>query len=165
VLDHRRYLAIAVENARQSAAEGSTPVGVVIVDEQGDIVSSERNRMKPLGDPTAHAEIMALRAAGPRLMPGARGSYTLYTSGEPCLMCVGAVLLSPISTVVWAAGPIVVAGSAYDAVARSGFNDERVKELEVIREPDPEARRESRRILHDFFVAQGDLARAAICRD
>lgn len=165
MLDHRKYLAIAVENARQSAAEGSTPVGCVIVDEQGEIVVSERNRMKPLGDPTAHAEIMALRAAGAPLMPGAPGSYVLYTSGEPCLMCVGAVLLSPISTVVWAAGPIVVAGSAYDAVVRSGFNEERLKRLEVIREPDPEASRASRKILYDFFLAQGDLARAAIVRD
>ncbi len=165
MLDHRKYLGIAIEQATRAAEEGSTPVGSVIVDEAGEIVSSERNRMRPLGDPTAHAEIMALRAAGERLMPGATGSYVIYSSGEPCLMCVGAVLNSPISTVVWAAGPIVVAGSAYDAIARSKFNPDRLGTLEVIREPDPELRRQSRKILHDFFVAQGDLARAAIVRD
>ena len=164
MLDHRTYLAMAIEQARLSAAEGSTPVGSVIVDPDGEVVSLDRNRMMPLGDPTAHAEIMAIRTAGPRLMPGAGGSYTLYSSGEPCLMCVGIVLLSPISRVVWAAGPIVVAGSAFDAVASSGYNAARIEGLEVIREPDAELRAESRRILHDFFVER-DPARAALLRD
>jgi tRNA(adenine34) deaminase len=164
MLDHRRYLEMAIENARIAADEGSTPVGSVIVDGEGAVVSSDRNRMVPLGDPTAHAEITALRAAGTRLMPGAPGSYVLYTSGEPCLMCVGAVMLAPISTVVWAAGPIVVSGSAYDAVASSGYNAERFGRLEVIREPDPEMRLRSRKILHDFFVSR-DPARAAILAD
>jgi tRNA(adenine34) deaminase len=164
MLDHRTYLAMAIDQARLSAAEGSTPVGSVIVDPEGAVVSIDRNRMIPLGDPTAHAEIMVIRTAGPRLMPAAGGSYTLYSSGEPCLMCVGIVLLSPISRVVWAAGPIVVAGSAFDAVASSGYNAARIQGLEVIREPDPELRAESRRILHDFFVER-DPARAALFRD
>jgi len=164
MLDHRTYLAMAIEQARLSAAEGSTPVGSVIVDPDGTVVSIDRNRMLPLEDPTAHAEIMAIRTAGRRLMPSAGGSYTLYSSGEPCLMCVGIVLLSPISTVVWAAGPIVVSGSAFDAVLASGYGGERLRGLEVIREPDPELRAESRRILHDFFVDR-DPNRAAILRD
>jgi tRNA(adenine34) deaminase len=163
--DHRTYLKIAIDQARLAADEGSTPVGSVIVDPAGEVVSVDRNRMIPLGDPTAHAEIMAIRSAGPRLMPSAGGSYTLYSSGEPCLMCVGIVLLSPITTLVWAAGPIVVAGSAFDAVVRSGYNAARLETLEVIREPDLESRLESRRILHDFFVTHGDPARAAILRD
>jgi tRNA(adenine34) deaminase len=164
VLDHHRYLEMAVEQARIAGDEGSTPVGSVIVDPDGAVVSVDRNRMVPLGDPTAHAEIMAIRAAGERLMPAAGGSYSLYSSGEPCLMCLGLVLLSPISTVVWAAGPIVVAGSAYDAIVRSGYNPARLEGLEVIREPDPETRAESRQILYDFFTARGDHARAAVCR-
>jgi tRNA(Arg) A34 adenosine deaminase TadA len=163
--DHRTYLQIAIDQARLAADEGSTPVGSVIIDPAGEVVSVDRNRMIPLGDPTAHAEIMAIRSAGQRLMPSAGGSYTLYSSGEPCLMCVGIVLLSPITTLVWAAGPIVVAGSAFDAVVRSGYNAARLQTLEVIREPDPESRLESRRILHDFFVAHGDPARAAILSD
>ena len=165
MLDHRKYLEMALENGRLAGEEGSTPVGVVIVDQEGTVVSSDRNRMVPLGDPTAHAEIVAIRAAGPRLMPAAGGSYVLYTSGEPCLMCVGAVMLAPITTVVWAAGPIVVAGSAYDAVVRAQFNPERLAKLEVVREPVPELRVKSRKLLHDFFVAHGDPARAAMLRD
>lgn len=165
MLDHRRYLEMAVEQARLAGEEGSTPVGSVIVEPDGAVVSVDRNRMVPLGDPTAHAEIMAIRTAGTRLMPAAPGSYVLYSSGEPCLMCVGVVLLSPISTLVWAAGPIVVAGSAFDAVVRSGYNPARLRRLEVIREPDPEMRLQSRKILHDFFMAHGDPARAEILRD
>jgi len=120
--------------------------------------------MTPLGDPTAHAEITAIRSAGSRLMPGAPGDYVLYTSGEPCLMCVGAVMLAPISTVVWAAGPIVASGSAYDAVRRSGYNADRFDRLEVIAEPDAALRARSRKLLHDFFVAR-DPARAALLED
>jgi tRNA(adenine34) deaminase len=164
MLDHRGYLEMALEQARLAGQEGSTPVGSVIVDPDGAVVSIDRNRMTPLGDPTAHAEIMAIRSGGTRLMPAAGGTYVLYTSGEPCLMCVGLVLNSPISTVIWAAGPIVVAGSAWDAVLRSGFNAERVAQVEVIREPDPEMRAASRALLADFFTERGDLARAAICR-
>lgn len=164
MLDHRTYLAMAIDQARLAATEGSTPVGSVIADPDGAVISVDRNRMTPLGDPTAHAEIMAIRSAGARLMPAARGAYTLYSSGEPCLMCIGIVLLSPISTIVWAAGPIVVAGSAFDAIVRSGYNAARIRSLEVIREPDPSLRAESRRILHDFFVER-DPERAAMLRD
>jgi tRNA(adenine34) deaminase len=160
----RTFLEMTIEQARIAATEGSTPVGSVIVDVAGAVVSADRNRMIPFGDPTAHAEIMAIRGAGPRLMPSAEGSYTLYSSGEPCLMCVGIVLLSPITRLVWAAGPIVVAGSAFDAIVGSGYNATRMARLEVVREPDAEIRAESRKILHDFFVAR-DPARAAILRD
>jgi tRNA(adenine34) deaminase len=164
-VDHRRFLEMAIEQAALAGEEGSTPVGSVIVDAAENIVSVDRNRMVPLGDPTAHAEVMAIRSAGLHLMPAPEASFVLYSSGEPCLMCLGLVLNSPISTVIWAAGPIVVAGSAYDAIARSGFSQARVAALEVIREPIPDLRLRSRKILHDFFIEHGDPARAAILAD
>ena len=165
MLDHRAHLEMALEQARLAGDEGSTPVGGLIVGPDGEVVCVDRNRMNPTGDPTAHAEIVALRAGGRALMPGPPAGYTLYTSGEPCLMCIGAILLAPVSTLVWAAGPIVVAGSAYDAVVRSGFNADRVAGLEVIREPDPDTRLRSRKLLHDFFLAHGDPDRAALLVD
>ena len=128
MLDHHRYLELALAQAEIALAEGSTPVGGVLVDADGEVVAVSRNQSAPLGDPTAHAEMQAIRAGGVALMPrslvpapGAR-DYTLYTTGEPCLMCVGLVLLSPIDTLVWAAGPIVLGGSAWDAIAGSGWN-------------------------------------------
>jgi tRNA(Arg) A34 adenosine deaminase TadA len=171
MLDHRHYLELAMEQAEIGFTEGSTPVGSVLVDANGGVVAVSRNQMAPLGDPTAHAEMMAIRAAGAPLMPRslvpAPGApdYTLYTTGEPCLMCVGLVLLSPIDTLVWAAGPIVLGGSAWDAIAGSGWNAARFERITVIREPDAEIRLRSRKLLYEFLTARGDHARAAIVRD
>jgi tRNA(adenine34) deaminase len=162
-VNHREFLEMTLEQAALAAEEGSTPVGSVVVDSDGGVVSVDRNRMIPLADPTAHAEVMAIRTAGSRLMPSPERSFALYSSGEPCLMCLGLVLNSPIRTVVWAAGPIVVAGSAYEGLVRSGF-DARINAVDVIREPEPDLRLRSRKILHDFFVAR-DPARAAILAD
>jgi tRNA(adenine34) deaminase len=164
MLDHRKFLEIALDQAELAGREGSTPVGAVIVDRDGEIVSVDRNRMVPLGDPTAHAEVMAVRTAGARLMPAPEPTFVLYSSGEPCLMCLGLVRNAPIATVVWAAGPIVVAGSAYDALAASGFSPTRFAALDVIREPVPDLRLRSRKVLHDFFETR-DPARAAILAD
>jgi tRNA(adenine34) deaminase len=164
--EHRDYLAIALGQAEIAFQEGSTPVGCVITDGGGEVVSVDRNRMTPLQDPSAHAEVVAIRTAGTPLMPNpAGGPYRLYTSGEPCLMCVGLVLLSPINTLVWAAGPIVLGGSAWDAVAQSGFNARRFEQIEVIREPDAEMRTRSRKLLYDYLIARGQHERAALVKD
>jgi hypothetical protein len=80
-------------------------------------------------------------------------------------MCVGLVLLSPIDTLVWAAGPIVLGGSAWDAIRGSGWNAARFEKITVIREPDPDIRLRSRRLLYEFLTARGDHARAAIVYD
>ena len=168
---HRQYLELCLEQAGRSLAEGSTPVGSVLVAADGKVVAVGRNQMTPFGDPTAHAEMMAIRAAGAPLMPRslvpAPGApeYTLYTSGEPCLMCVGLVLLSPINRLIWAAGPIVLGGSAWDAIAASGWNTARFNSIDVIREPDPELRLRSRALLYEFLSARGDQARAELVRD
>jgi tRNA(adenine34) deaminase len=164
--EHRDYLAMALEQAKIAFDEGSTPVGCVITDSRGEVVSVDRNRMAPLQDPSAHAEVVAIRTAGTPLLPNPTGErHRLYTSGEPCLMCVGLVLLSPIDTLVWAAGPIVLGGSAWDAVAGSGFNARRFEQIEVIREPDAEMRTRSRKLLYDFLTARGQHERAALVRD
>ena len=171
MLDHRQHLELAVQQAESSLAEGSTPVGSVLVGHDGEVVAVGRNQMAPLADPTAHAEMMVIRAAGAPLMPRslvpAPGApeYTLYTSGEPCLMCVGLVLLSPIDRLVWAAGPIVLGGSAWDAIADSGWNAARFAAIEVIREPDAELRLRSRALLFKVLSARGDHARAELVRD
>ena len=172
MLDHRHYLELALEQAAIALREGSTPVGSVLVAPNGDVVAVSRNQMAPLGDPTAHAEMMAIRAAGAPLMPRslvpAPGApdYTLYTSGEPCLMCVGLVLLSPIDTLVWAAGPIVLGGSAWDAIAGIGLERRPLRdEIRSSAEPDADMRLRSRRLLYDFLTARGDHERAAIVRD
>jgi tRNA(adenine34) deaminase len=81
-----RALALAAE----AAAEGETPVGAVIV--EGDVVlAGERNRMRQLNDPTAHAEMLAIRAALAKRGTGRLDGCDLYVTLEPCTMCAGAI--------------------------------------------------------------------------
>jgi len=92
----------ALLEAEAAAQEGEIPVGAVVV-LNGEIIAAGHNRSVAQSDPSAHAEIVALRAAGTRLgnyrMPGA----TLYVTLEPCVMCTGAIVQSRIKRVVFGA--------------------------------------------------------------
>ena len=100
----RFYLELALHEADVARQEGTYPIGAVIVDPDGAIVSKGHNRVYSVGDYTAHAEIDAIRRAGGTLMaPSYFTRCTMYTSLEPCLMCSGALLLANIARVVWAA--------------------------------------------------------------
>jgi tRNA(adenine34) deaminase len=97
------YLGLALEAAREGLAAGEVPVGAVLVDEAGEILARAFNQPIGLSDPTAHAEILALRA-GARL----RGNYrlpgvSLYVTMEPCLMCLGAMLHGRVRRLVYGA--------------------------------------------------------------
>ena len=104
-------------------AENEVPVGAVLVHE-GEIVGLGWNRNITLNDPTAHAEIMALRAAGEKLanyrMPGA----TLYVTLEPCAMCAMALVHARIGRVVYGASdpPTGAAGSVFDTLISDKHN-------------------------------------------
>jgi tRNA(adenine34) deaminase len=100
----RFYLELALQEAEQACQEGTYPIGTIITNPDGSILSKGHNRVYSSGDYTAHAEIDALRSAGDLLMaPTYRGKCTLYTTMEPCLMCTGALLMARIARVVWAA--------------------------------------------------------------
>ena len=89
------YMTLAVDEARAAADRGEVPVGAIIVDSgSGDVLSRAGNRVEELGDPTAHAEILAIRAAAeirdePRLP-----DCDLYVTLEPCAMCAGAISMA-----------------------------------------------------------------------
>ena len=104
----------AVRLARENVAKGGGPFGAVIV-MNGDIVAESANEVISLPDPTAHAEIQAIRKAAARLKTFNLTGATLYTSCEPCPMCLGAVYWSRISRVVYAS-------DRHDA-DRAGFRD------------------------------------------
>ncbi len=97
------YLGLALDQARMGLAAGEVPVGAVLVDEAGEVLARAYNSPIGLNDPTAHAEILALRE-GARL----RGNYrlpglSLYVTIEPCIMCVGAMLAARLRRVVFGA--------------------------------------------------------------
>ncbi len=97
-----RFMALALEQARLAWREGEVPVGAVVV-KDGEVIATGYNR--PIGrhDPTAHAEIVALRAAAKKLgnyrLPGCE----LYVTLEPCIMCSGAMMHARLARVVYAA--------------------------------------------------------------
>ena len=83
-------------------AAGEVPVGAVIVGPAGQLLARSGNRRERDGDPTAHAEILALRGAGKRLGTWHLDGCTLYVTVEPCAMCAAACVLARLGCVVWA---------------------------------------------------------------
>ena len=99
----RAAMALALAEARDAAAAGDVPVGAVVTDAAGTVLARARNRRVGDSDPTAHAEILALREAARR-----RGSWrldgcTLYVTLEPCAMCAAACVLARLDCVVFGA--------------------------------------------------------------
>ena len=105
--DDLTYLRAAIAEAQAAEAAGEVPIGAVIVSPTGEIIARGNNRVLRDHDPTAHAEIVALRAAGLALenyrLLTEEGGCTLYVTLEPCAMCAGAILHARIARLVYAA--------------------------------------------------------------
>jgi len=138
----QEYLRQAIQLAAEHSADGRNgPFGAVLV-RNGEVVGRGWNRVVELSDPTAHAEILAIRDACRRLRTHDLRDCVLYTSCEPCPMCLSAIYWARITRLVFAA-------SAEEAAA-VGFDDSRIREevcrgwrereIQGFREPDPEAR-------------------------
>ncbi len=97
-----QFLQAAIAEARAAEAEGEVPVGAVIV-RDGQIIATGRNRVITDHDPTAHAEIVAMRAAGVAFGNYRLEGCDLYCTLEPCAMCAGAILHARIRRLVYAA--------------------------------------------------------------
>ena len=96
------FVLAAIAEARAAEANGEVPVGAVVV-RDGEIIATGRNRVITDHDPTAHAEIVALRAAGTALGNYRLEGCDLYCTLEPCAMCAGAILHARIRRLVYAA--------------------------------------------------------------
>lgn len=108
----------ALELARDAGTDGDVPVGAVVTDASGTVIGEGRNLRELTHDPTAHAEIVALRAAAASAGSWNLEGATLVVTLEPCLMCAGAILQSRVSRVVFGAwdDKAGAAGSAYDVL-------------------------------------------------
>jgi len=99
------FMGLALAEADRAARAGDVPVGAVVVDADGDLLAEGRNRRELEADPTAHAEVDALRRAAARLRHW-RVEGTLYVTLEPCLMCAGAILSARVRRVVYGASDL-----------------------------------------------------------
>ena len=137
---------LALNEAEKARKIGEVPIGAVLVAENDELLAAEHNQTITLNDPTAHAEILALRLAAKKI-----GNYrllktTLYVTVEPCPMCMGALLHARVSRVVfgtrdpkWGA-----AGSLYNLAEDHRFNH-RPEVIEGI------CKSECKKLMQDFF--------------
>lgn len=146
--DDERFMRLALVAAEQAALAGEVPVGAVVV-HRGEVIAVAHNQPVGQHDPSAHAEIQALRMAGQRL-----GNYrlidcTLYVTLEPCAMCSGAMQHARVQRVVWgAADPKTGAcGSVIDLFGEPRLNHHATVQGGVLA-------LESARLLRDFFAAR-----------
>jgi tRNA(adenine34) deaminase len=95
------WMIIARHFAHEAEKGGEVPVGAVIVDSDGHIIATGHNQTITTSDPTAHAEIIALRTAGQRLGNYRLNGCTIYTTLEPCAMCAGALVNARIARLVY----------------------------------------------------------------
>lgn len=136
----------ALELAALGGERGEVPVAALVTDPEGAIVAEAHNRTRADADPTAHAEVLALRAAAARLGDWRLEGHTLYATLEPCAMCAGAAVLARVSTVVFgAADPKAgMCGSLENLVCDPRLNH-RVELVSGVLAD------ESARLLRDFF--------------
>jgi tRNA(adenine34) deaminase len=101
--DFTSHMAHALAEAKAAAERGETPVGAVIVGPSGDVLAGDGNRVRELSDPSAHAEMLVLRAAARLLGSERLTGCDLYVTLEPCPMCAGAISLARIRRLYYGA--------------------------------------------------------------
>lgn len=111
-------MAHALELAAEAGRDGEIPVGAVVTDAAGHVIGTGRNLREATGDPTGHAEMVALRAAAASVGSWNLAGCTLAVTLEPCLMCAGAILQAHVPRVVFGAwdDKAGAAGSLYDVL-------------------------------------------------
>ena len=100
---HEPFMAMALEQAQRAADLGEVPVGAVVVSPEGEVLAAQHNRQIHANDPTAHAEILALREAAAKIGNYRLVDSTLYVTLEPCTMCCGALVHARINELYFGA--------------------------------------------------------------
>jgi cytidine deaminase len=111
----RSHMSLALEEAQAAARRGEVPVGAVIVAPDGRVVARAGNRTRELSDPTAHAEILAIRAACAAIGSERLGGHDLYVTLEPCPMCAAAISAARIGRLYYGASDPKSGGVAVGA--------------------------------------------------
>ncbi len=144
-----RLMREALTAARGAAARGEVPVGAVIVTEEGEVLAVAGNRTRSDCDPTAHAEVLALREAALKVGNYRLTGSTMYATVEPCAMCAGALVQARVRRLVYgAADPKAGAVHSVFRVCDSGSLNHRMELTAGVLGD------ECRRVLQEFFRAR-----------
>lgn len=147
-MEFRSFMEDALIEARAAAARGEVPVGAVVV-RDGVVVARAGNRTRELADPTAHAEVLAIRAACAAIGSERLVGHDLYVTLEPCAMCAAAIAGARIARLYYAASDPKSGGVAHGARVFSHPQSHHVPEVyDGIAAPEAEA------LLVDFFAAR-----------
>jgi len=148
-MEFRSYMDVALEEARAAGARGEVPVGAVVVSASGAVVARAGNRTRELCDPTAHAEVLAIRAACAALGSERLGGHDLYVTLEPCPMCAAAIAAARIGRLYYGAADPKSGGVAVGARIFSHPQCHHVPEVY-----DGIGAAEAERLLKAFFAAK-----------
>ena len=146
--DDLAFMDGALREATAAPAHGDVPIGAVVV-RDGAVIAKARNRREAAHDPTAHAEVLALREAGERLGGWRLSDCALYVTLEPCVMCAGAIVLARVPLVIFGApdpkaGAVISIAQVFD---ERGLNHHPRWRMGVLRA-------ESETLLKEFFAGQ-----------
>ncbi len=148
--EHGRFMALALAEARRGASEGEVPIGAVLV-AGGVVRGAAHNRPLGLNDPTAHAEILAIREAAAALGTYRLADAAIYVTLEPCTMCVGAMVNARIARLYFGARDekAGAVGSVYD-IGRDGRLNHRLEVYPGLMES------QCAEVMREFFRARRD---------
>jgi tRNA(Arg) A34 adenosine deaminase TadA len=145
-------MSLALDQAREAADRGEVPVGAVVVAADGTVVAAAGNRTRELHDPTAHAEMLAIRDACALLGVERLTDHDLYVTLEPCPMCAGAISNARIRRLYYGAGDAKSGGVAHGARVFSHAQCHHKPEIY-----DGVSATEAEQLLVDFFAAKRSL--------
>jgi tRNA(adenine34) deaminase len=142
------FMRLALREAERAIEHDDVPIGCVVVHE-GELIAAACNERELRGDPTAHAEVLALREAARRLGGWRLVDTALYVTLEPCAMCAGAIVLARVPRVVWGAQDpkAGAAGSVMNVLAEPKLNHRPEAAGGLLAE-------ESAGLLHEFFASR-----------
>ncbi|MBI1388502.1 MAG: tRNA-specific adenosine deaminase [bacterium] len=143
--NHDFFMRLAINQAKIALAQGDTPIGAIVV-KDGEVIGRGRNQREEIQDPTAHAEIIALRDAAEQIGQWRLEGCSMYVTLEPCVMCAGGIWLARLEHVYYgAADPKAGAvESMYQILEDARLNHQTCVHQGVLRE-------ECERLLKDFF--------------
>ena len=148
-MNYQSLMQQVISLAREVKSTGDVPVGALIVNEVGEILSSGKNEREKNNDPTAHAEILAIRRAGEKLDSWRLDDLTLIVTLEPCVMCAGAILQSRLKRLVFGAfdQKAGAVGSSLDVIRD-------VRALSKVEVVSGVLEKECAKLLTDFFATK-----------